>query len=101
MTAITQGALDHIGQNQLPAPNIVATNPANGNSHLFYRLADPICTSDHARLKPMQLLAKIDFVMTEQLEADAGYQGFISRMFYTSIGRCKKSTNTLGTLLIS
>ena len=38
-----------------------------------------ICTSDHARLKPMQLLAKIDFVMTEQLEADAGYQGFISK----------------------
>lgn len=73
------GALDHIGQNQLPVPNIVATNPANGNSHLFYRLADPVCTSDHARLKPMQLLAKIDFVMTEQLEADAGYQGFISK----------------------
>lgn len=73
------GALDHIGQQQLPVPNIVATNPANGNSHLFYRLADPICTSDHARLKPMALLAKIDFVMTEKLEADAGYQGFISK----------------------
>jgi hypothetical protein len=73
------GALDHIGQNQLPVPNIVATNPANGNSHLFYRLADPVCTSDHARLKPMHLLAKIDFVMTEQLDADAGYQGFISK----------------------
>ena len=73
------GALEHIGQNQLPAPNIVATNPANGNSHLFYRLADPVCTSDFARRKPMHLLAKIDYVMTEQLEADAGYQGFISK----------------------
>lgn len=73
------GALDHIGQNQLPVPNIVATNPANGNSHLFYRLADPVCTSEIAHRKPMHLLAKIDYVMTEQLEADAGYQGFISK----------------------
>jgi len=73
------GALEHIGQQHLPVPNIVATNPKNGNSHLFYRLADPVCTSDHARLKPMQLLAKIDYVMTVELEADAGYQGFISK----------------------
>ena len=73
------GALEHVGDNQLPAPNIVATNPANGNSHLFYRLADPVCTSELAHRKPMQLLAKIDFVMTEQLDADAGYQGFISK----------------------
>lgn len=73
------GALDHIGQNQLPAPNIVATNPANGNSHLFYRLADPVCTSDIARQKPLHLLAKIDYVLCEKLEADTGYQGFISK----------------------
>ena len=73
------GALDHIGQNQLPVPNIVATNPANGNSHLFYKLENPVCTSDLAHPKPLHLLAKIDFVMTEKLEADAGYQGFISK----------------------
>lgn len=73
------GALDHIGQNQLPAPNIVATNPENGNSHLFYRLADPVCTSELAHRKPLALLAKIDFVLTEALEADKGYQGFISK----------------------
>lgn len=73
------GALDHIGQQQLPVPNIVATNPANGNSHLFYRLADPVCTSDIARQKPLHLLAKIDYVLCEKLEADTGYQGFISK----------------------
>lgn len=73
------GALDFIGQNQLPAPNIIAINPKNGNSHLFYRLADAVCKSNFARLKPLALLAKIDFVMTAKLEADAGYQGFISK----------------------
>lgn len=73
------GALEHIGQQQLPVPNIVATNPANGNSHLFYRLADPVCTSELAHQKPLHLLAKIDYVMCEKLEADAGYQGFISK----------------------
>jgi len=73
------GALDHIGQQHLPVPNIVATNPKNGNSHLFYRLADPVCTSELAHQKPLHLLAKIDFVLTEKLEADAGYQGFISK----------------------
>lgn len=73
------GALEHIGDNHLPPPNIIATNPANGNSHLFYRLADPVCTSDFAHPKPLHLLAKIDFVLTEALEADKGYQGFISK----------------------
>lgn len=73
------GALDHIAQNWLPVPNFVATNPANGNSHLFYRLADPVCKSDNARQKPLHLLAKIDHVLTGLLEADVGYQGFISK----------------------
>ena len=73
------GALDHIGQNHLPVPNIVATNPKNGHSHLFYKLADAVCTSDFARQKPLHLLAKIDFVLCEQLFADKGYQGFISK----------------------
>lgn len=73
------GALEHVGNNQLPAPNIIATNPKNGNSHLFYLLADPVCTSDNARPKPLHLLAKIDFVMSEKLNADPGYQGFISK----------------------
>ena len=73
------GALQHIGDNQLPVPNIVATNPANGNNHLFYKLADPVCTSELAHQKPLHLLAKIDYVLCEKLEADTGYQGFISK----------------------
>lgn len=73
------GALEYVGQQQLPVPNVVATNPKSGFSHLYYRLADAVCKSDLARRKPLALLAKIDFVMTEALEADKGYQGFISK----------------------
>jgi len=73
------GALEHIGQQHLPVPNIIATNPKNGYSHLFYKLANPVCTSELAHQKPLALLAKIDFVLTEQLDADRGYQGFISK----------------------
>lgn len=73
------GVLEHIGQQQLPVPNLIATNPANGNSHIYYRLADAVCKSDLARRKPLSLLAKIDFVLTDILEADRGYQGFISK----------------------
>ena len=73
------GALEYVGDNLLPPPNIVATNPANGNSHLYYRLADPVCTSELAHRKPLALLAKIDYVLCEKLKADAGYGGFISK----------------------
>ena len=34
---------------------------------------------DYFFRETVSLLAKIDFVMTEKLEADAGYQGFISK----------------------
>jgi len=73
------GALEYVGDNHLPAPNIVATNPRNGNSHLYYRLADPVCTSSLAHRKPLALLAKINYVLCEKLKADAGYGGFISK----------------------
>ena len=73
------GALQHVGEQQLPGPNIVSTNPANGNSHLYYRLADPVCTSDSARMKPLDLLAKIQYAMRNALNADPGYGGFIAK----------------------
>lgn len=73
------GALEHVGQNQLPAPNLIAVNPANGHSHLFYGLSVPVCTTENGRKKPISLLAKIDYVLCEQLKADLGYVGLISK----------------------
>lgn len=73
------GALEHIGQQHLPAPNISAINPANGHSHLFYGLAVPVCTTENGRKKPISLLAKIEHVLGEALDADRGYVGLISK----------------------
>lgn len=73
------GALEHIGQQQLPAPNICAVNPRNGHSHLFYGLETPVCTTENGRKKPIALLAKIEHVLCESLNADPGYVGLISK----------------------
>jgi len=73
------GALEWVGDNHLPVPNLVAYNPKNGNSHLYYCLEDPVCTSEKGKWAPLFLLAKIDYVLTEKLKADKGYQGFISK----------------------
>lgn len=73
------GALAKVAADGLPLPNFVATNPANGHSHLFYGLADPVCVSEAANRKPAFLLRRIEFQMCEQLGADIDYQGFISK----------------------
>lgn len=72
-------ALEHVVSKMLPVPNVIATNPENGNSHLFYKLADPVCTSDVARIKPLSLLSKIDYALSKKLNADAGYQGLVCK----------------------
>lgn len=54
------GALDHIGQNQLPAPNIAAINKFNGRSQLFYGLESPVCITENGREKPKRFLQAIN-----------------------------------------
>ena len=73
------GALEHIGQQQLPVPNLCVVNPKNGHSHLFYGLAVPVCTTENGRKKPIALLARIEHELCEQLQADKGYAGLISK----------------------
>ena len=73
------GAIAKVAADGLPLPNFVATNPENGHSHLFYGLADPVCVSEAGQRKPVFLLRRIEFQMREQLGADVGYQGFISK----------------------
>jgi hypothetical protein len=73
------GAIAKVAADGLPLPNFVATNPANGHSHLFYGLEDPVCVSEAGQRKPIFLLRRIEFQLREQLGADVGYQGFISK----------------------
>ena len=57
----------------MPAPNWVAENPANGHAHLGYILAAPVSRSDASRGKPLRYLARIECAMTNALDADRTY----------------------------
>jgi hypothetical protein len=73
------GVLDYIGAQQLPCPNIVATNKKNGRAHIFYGLKAPVYLTEGSSKKAQSLLNKIDFVLTNELEADRGYVGLVSK----------------------
>ncbi|MEE9924963.1 MULTISPECIES: replication initiation protein [Brucella] len=57
----------------MPTPNWVAENPANGHVHLGYVLAAPVSRSEASRGKPLRLLARIECAMTNALDADRAY----------------------------
>lgn len=74
------GALAKVVALGLPLPNFVATNPANGHSHLYFGLADPVCISEvGVRRKPAWILRRVEYVLRTNLGSDARYQGFISK----------------------
>lgn len=73
------GALDRARAKRLPLPTYSAVNPENGHSHLLYELRDPVCTSDLAHWKPLNLLRRIEYQLREELEGDPGYGGFICK----------------------
>jgi hypothetical protein len=73
------GALEHVGQNHLPPPNIIATNRANGHSHLFYGLEVPVIITENGRAKPKAFLTNIAYALGVALESDQGYSNFISK----------------------
>ncbi|MBK7470970.1 MAG: replication initiation protein [Betaproteobacteria bacterium] len=52
-----QGAAFAWETGNLPAPSIVATNPANGHAHLFYAVETPVIKTDAARMEPVRFLA--------------------------------------------
>lgn len=57
----------------MPVPNWVAENPANGHAHLGYVLAAPVSRGEASRGKPLRLLARIECAMTNALDADRAY----------------------------
>jgi hypothetical protein len=63
----------------VPGPNIVATNPENGHSHLFYALGTPVHLYDFSSKKTKNYAAAIDYAVTRELEADQGYTKLISK----------------------
>ena len=60
-----QGAAFAWETGNLPAPSIVATNPANGHAHLFYAVETPVIKTDAARMEPVRFLAAARCLFTE------------------------------------
>lgn len=69
-------------------PNYAAINPENGHAHLVYKLAEPVATSENARLEPLRYLAAVERGYRVELGADAGYSGLITRNPYKSRTLC-------------
>ncbi len=63
----------------LPAPTYTALNAATGTGHIVYGLKDPVCLSDAARRRPVNLLARIEHGLNTVLEGDPGYGGRITK----------------------
>lgn len=59
---------------EIPAPNIVAENPANLHAHLFYGLEIPINTVDPT-LKAAKYAAAVQYALMIKLGADPRYNG--------------------------
>lgn len=63
----------------IPKPNLITQNPANGHAHLFYALSSPVCITENARRKPQKLLKGVIEGLTERLGADPCYTGKITK----------------------
>lgn len=59
----------------LPEPSYVAMNPHTTSGHIVYALKDPVCLTDSARRRPVNLLARIEHGLNTVLEGDASYGG--------------------------
>lgn len=56
----------------LPAPNLVVRNRANGHSHLYYAIPS-VCTTENARAKPIQYMKAVYAALAARLNADKEY----------------------------
>ena len=63
----------------IPKPNFITQNQANGHAHLFYALSSPVCITENARRKPQKLLKGVIEGLTERLGADPCYTGKITK----------------------
>jgi len=61
----------------LPAPNFLIENPVNHHSHLIYGLVCGVCSSDQARMPPLNYLAAVEYGLRNALRADDAYAGLI------------------------
>jgi hypothetical protein len=63
----------------LPPPNIIIFNPANGHAHSAYLLASPVARHSAARLAPLRFFAAVERGIARRLGADRQYRGLIAK----------------------
>lgn len=63
----------------LPAPSWTALNPATRSGHIVYALGSPVCLTDNARRRPVNLLARIEAGLCTVLGGDYAYGGRITK----------------------
>ncbi len=63
----------------LPPPNFIAENPANGHAHIVYRLRTPVQNFAGSRSSPLHYLAAVQRGMRRRLCADPNYTGLVAK----------------------
>jgi hypothetical protein len=63
----------------LPDPSWISENLWTGDGAIGYGLRDPVCVTDAARRKPMNLLARIEAGLVDALEGDPAYTGYMTK----------------------
>jgi hypothetical protein len=56
----------------LPAPNLIVRNRTSGHSHLYYAIP-PVCTTAHARSKPITYMKAVYAAFAARLDADPDF----------------------------
>ena len=67
-----------MGAGDLPTPNVYATRTATGHAQIFYLLDRPVHRGDHARAKPLRLLARSSEYYRATFGSDTGYTSVLS-----------------------
>lgn len=63
----------------LPSPSWTALNPATRSGHIVYALTAPVCLTDAANRRPVNLLARVESGLCAVLGGDHAYAGRITK----------------------
>lgn len=63
----------------LPVPSYVALNPHTRSGHIVYALATPVCLTDAARRRPVNLLARIEAGLDTAFDGDLAYSHRVTK----------------------
>lgn len=64
---------------QVPAPNFLVANPANGHAHGFYALETAVAKGEHASHKALRYASAIEAALIRALGGDALYAGVVAK----------------------